>query len=81
MILTEPGVHWRRSLEVTGPRGEVCVRYDCVEYPRLYSLKQRPNDDAEWRTLFYVQGIAAQHYLTPTEALEAMMANPWRATS
>lgn len=76
MILTEPGLRWRRSLEVTGPRGEACVRYDCLEYPRLYQLKQRQSDESEWRTLFYVQGIEAQHYADPMEALAAMKSNP-----
>ena len=76
MILTEPGLRWRRSFEAAGPRGETCVRYDCLEYPRLYQLKQRQSDDSEWRTLFYVQGIEAQHYADPMEALDAMKLNP-----
>lgn len=74
--MTEPGLRWRRSFESVGPRGETCVRYDCLEYPRLYQLRQRQHADAEWRSLFYVTGIEAQHYADPVEALEAMRANP-----
>lgn len=76
MISTEPGLRWRRSSVDRGPRGEECVRYDCIEHPRLYQLRQRPHADAEWRTLFYVEGIAAQHYDDPVEALQAMRSNP-----
>ena len=76
MISTEPGLRWRRSFETAGPRGEECIRYDCLEHPRLYQLRQRPNADAEWHTLFYVDGIATQHYADPVDALAAMRANP-----
>ena len=76
MILTEPGLRWRRSLEAVGPRGETCVRFDCVEYERLYMLKQRQSEASEWRTLFYVRGIEAQHYEDPMDALAAMRDNP-----
>lgn len=76
MIVTEPGLRWKRSFEAVGPRGEVCVRYDCLEHPRLFQLKQRQDESAEWRTLFYVTGIEAQHYEDPIAALAAMEANP-----
>lgn len=76
MIVTEPGLVWRRSLEATGPGGEECIRYDCQQYPRLYQLCQRPHPNAQWRTLFYVEGIPAQHYTDPVDALEALRANP-----
>lgn len=76
MILTEPGLTWRRTMEAAGPRGEACIRYDCVQHPRLYQLRQRQHADGEWRSLFYVEGIAAQHYEDPVEALAAMEANP-----
>ena len=59
-----------------GPRGEACIRYDCVQHPRLYQLRQRQHADGEWRSLFYVEGIPAQHYEDPVEALAAMEANP-----
>lgn len=76
MIVTEPGLHWRRSMVALGPRGEECVRYDCAEHPRLYQLRQRQRSGGEWRSLFYVEGIEAQHYDDPIDALEAMRANP-----
>lgn len=76
MIGTELGLTWRRSFEATGPNGEVCIRYDCAQYPRLYQLRQRPNEHVEFRTLFYVEGIPAQHFADPIDALEAMRANP-----
>ena len=76
MIVTELGLTWRRSFEARGPHGEQCIRYDCAEHPRLYQLRQRASDDAEWRSLFYVEGIAAQHYADPVDAFEAMLANP-----
>jgi hypothetical protein len=76
VIVTEPDLRWRRSLESHGPRGEACIRYDCIEHPRLYQLRQRQHPDAQWKTLFYVQGIEAQHYIDPIDALEAMRANP-----
>lgn len=76
MIVTEPGLRWRRSFETLGPHGEECIRYECLEYPRLYQLKQRRGEKSEWRTLFYVQGIEAQHYDDPVDALAAMRANP-----
>jgi len=76
VIITEPGLRWRRSFGALGPHGEECIRYDCLDYPRLYQLRQRANSDTEWRTLFYVEGIAAQHYENPVDALAAMRANP-----
>lgn len=76
MIMTEPGLRWQRSFEADGPRGESCIRYDCIEHPRLYQLRQRQHPNAQWRTLFYVQGIEAQHYDDPIDALRAMEANP-----
>ncbi len=67
---------WKQSFEAIGPHSEVCVRFDCVEHPRLFALSQKSGFDSPWVQLFYVEGISAQHWSTAAEAVAAMEANP-----
>ena len=76
MIVDEWGLTWRRTDTATGPRGEQCVRHDCVTHPRLFRLSQRASVDVEWTELYYVVGIDAQFWRTADEALRAMSENP-----
>lgn len=76
MILDESGLTWRRVFEERGPRGELCIRHDCVEHPRLYRLWQVPNQERGAIECYFVAGIEAQHWHTAAEALAAMWANP-----
>ena len=76
MIVTEPGLTWRRAAVGDSAGGGSFTQYQCVEHPRLKRLVQRPNRDAEYTEVYCVEGIAAQFYHTPTEALIAMRANP-----
>lgn len=76
MIITEPGLTWRRTAVGDSSRGGSFMQYTCVEHPRLTRLVQRPNRDAEFTEVYCVDGIAAQFYHTPSEALAAMRANP-----
>lgn len=77
MIVTEPGLRWRLAVRRNDPvYGGAASEYRCVEYPRLTRLVQRQSRDAEVVETYHVDGIEAQHYLTPTEALEAMESNP-----
>lgn len=75
-IVDEHGLTWRRIGDACGPRGEQCIRHDCVDYPRLFRLSQRASVDLPWTELFYVDGIAAQYWHTALEALQAMRENP-----
>jgi hypothetical protein len=74
--MTADALTWRQSTEAIGPHGELCVRHDCVEYPRLYCLSQRASVETEWYECYFVYGIGAQWWHTADEALQAMMANP-----
>lgn len=67
---------WLEIFRAQGPGGEMCVRRDCVEHPRVYSLSQRASADVEWVTLYYVEGIPAQHWHSAEDAVSAAEANP-----
>jgi hypothetical protein len=68
-------VTWRPTFVASGPHGEQCVRYECSDHPRVYRLWQ---SDAEGAVtdLYYVEGIAAQHWHTLEQAVAARDANP-----
>lgn len=66
---------WRCTLAARGPHGETLTRCDCVEYPRVYRMVQTDADGVE-RDLYYVTGIAAQHYSSFEAARAASEANP-----
>ena len=66
---------WKRTFEAGGPRGESCVREDCNEYPRVYRMSQRTGVDEPELVLYYVTGIAAQHWHSVDAAIDAMEAN------
>jgi len=76
MIETHPSLTWTLASVSFGPHGEQLQIYDCREHPRLHEMRQRPGEDVEWRATFVVDGIAAQHYADPVDAIEAMRANP-----
>lgn len=76
MILTEPGLTWRRIAIGDAARGGHFSEYRCIEHPRLARLVQRPNDSEPYVETYHVQGIAAQYYRSADDALAAMRANP-----
>ena len=76
MIVTEPDLTWKRIAIGDAGRGGHFTEYRCVEHPRLTRLVQRPNDSAPYVVTYHVEGIAAQHYADPVDALAAMRANP-----
>jgi hypothetical protein len=75
VILDEAGLRWQILRSAMGPHGEECVQRGCVQHKRITSLTQRPNADAGYVTLYYVDGLANQYH-TPAEALRAMRENP-----
>jgi hypothetical protein len=71
MIIDEAGLRWQLLASAQGPRDEECVQRMCVQHPRITSLTQRPNADADYVTSYHVDGLA-QIYHTPCEALQGV---------
>ena len=75
-MLVIQGLRWRREAHRREAHGSECVRYDCVDKPRVFLLMQRTGPDAAWVETFHVEGISAQHWHSAIEAVQAAGVNP-----
>ena len=76
-MIEDSGLQWCWLSQHRDPStGGECATWRCVEHPRLLWMEQRPNKDADWTNSYSVEGIAAQYYHSPADALLAMDANP-----
>lgn len=73
MLLIE-GLNWRRTHHAREDHGSECVRYDCVEHPRVFMLMQRTDPLAPWVESFHVERLA-NHWHSAPEAIAVARAN------